>query len=343
LNPTQDSQRIVLADAGSLTGARFSIRASVYVLAGGGIENARLLMLTNERHETNIGNGAQRLGRFFMEHPRLTDRLWIDRGLQAVEPIVNGVADGQSFGRLGLTREAQRREKLLDYYANLSFGYVGQEGSAWNSVRRISLAIRKPWSDSPYLQDAGGGRTKVYWSDVFQALTHPVNAATAIVASGLKPRGLRRFISIISGLEQAPDPNNRIALSGTRRDSFGQPQAEIHWSLGSVERKTYNFGLERVIAYLDTLVPGVKKARLDRARWGDDILGTWHHIGTTRMSERPNSGVVDTDLKVHGMDNLYIVGSSVFPTGGAAAPTLTIVALSLRLADHLCRCSIVAS
>ena len=337
LNPTQDGQRIISAEAGSFTGARFSIRARTYVIAGGGVENARLLMLTNRRHGTEIGNGSRRLGRYFMEHPRLADRLWINRGLQAIEPIVNGAADRRSFGRIGLTRDAQRREKLLNYHANLSFGYLGQEGPAWNSVRRIALAMRRPWSDSPYFQDAGGGRTKVYWNDLFRSLAHPANTATSIVASGLKLRRLRRFVSIISGFEQAPDPNNRIVLSDTRYDSFDQPQAEIHWSLGPVERKTYEYGLERVIAHLDMLVPGAKKARLDRARWGEDVLGTWHHIGTTRMSDQPSGGVVDTDLKVHGTDNLYVVGSSVFPTGGAAAPTFTIVALSLRLADHLCR------
>lgn len=335
LNPAPDGRRIILAEAGSLTGSRFSIRARVYVLAGGGIENARLLILTNRRHDTEIGNGSRRLGRFFMEHPRLTDRLWIDRGLEAIEPIVNGAAGRRSFGRLSLAKEAQQRERILNYHANLSFGYVGQEGPAWNSVRRIALAMRKPWSDSPYFQDAGGGRTKICWSDLAQSLAHPGNTMTAIVASGLKPRRLRRFISIVSGLEQAPDPNNRIVLSNTRHDSFGQPQAELHWSLGLAERKTYEYGLERVITYLDMRVPGAKKALLDRARWERDVLGTWHHIGTTRMSDQSSSGVVDTDLKVHGMDNLYIVGSSVFPTGGAAAPTLTIVALSLRLADHL--------
>jgi choline dehydrogenase-like flavoprotein len=168
-------------------------------------------------------------------------------------------------------------------------------------------------------------------------IAHPVNSAASIVASGLKPRRLRRFVSITSGLEQAPDPNNRMILSANRYDGFGQPQAEVHWSFGMVERKTYEYGLQRVISYLDMLVPGAKKARLDRARWVEDAMGTWHHIGTTRMSDKPSGGVVDTDLKVHEVDNLYVVGSSVFPTGGAAAPTLTIVALSLRLADHLSR------
>jgi len=65
------------------------------------------------------------------------------------------------------------------------------------------------------------------------------------------------------------------------------------------------------------------------------VHGTAHHIGTTRMSASPSSGVVDPQCRVHGVDNLYVAGSSVFPTGGWAFPTLTIVALALRVADSL--------
>jgi choline dehydrogenase-like flavoprotein len=61
----------------------------------------------------------------------------------------------------------------------------------------------------------------------------------------------------------------------------------------------------------------------------------WHHMGTTRMHDDPKQGVVDRNCQVHGIDNLFIAGSSVFPTGGYNTPTLTIVALALRLADHL--------
>ena len=65
------------------------------------------------------------------------------------------------------------------------------------------------------------------------------------------------------------------------------------------------------------------------------VAGGAHHMGTTRMHDDPRQGVVDRNSKVHGVDNLYVAGSSVFPTSGAANPTLTLVALTLRLADHL--------
>ena len=75
--------------------------------------------------------------------------------------------------------------------------------------------------------------------------------------------------------------------------------------------------------------------RAERGTCPTDALGTWHHIGTTRMHDDPKKGVVDESCAVHGIDNLYIAGSSVFPTGGATSPTLTLIALSLRLADHI--------
>jgi choline dehydrogenase-like flavoprotein len=107
---------------------------------------------------------------------------------------------------------------------------------------------------------------------------------------------LRRFITITSGLEQAPDPANRVTLSQGRVDAFGQPEVEVHWSVGEAERRTYEHGLQRIVDHLDKLLPGLKDSRLERANWNRDVLGTWHHIGTTRMGKHAGDGVVDTDL-----------------------------------------------
>jgi choline dehydrogenase-like flavoprotein len=73
----------------------------------------------------------------------------------------------------------------------------------------------------------------------------------------------------------------------------------------------------------------------DQREWPQPVGGGSHHMGTTRMSDNPLRGVVDRNCKVHAVDNLYVAGSSVFPTSGASNPTLTLVALTLRLADHL--------
>jgi len=136
-------------------------------------------------------------------------------------------------------------------------------------------------------------------------------------------------------VEQVPRPENRIVLTH-ERDRFGLPKARLEWTLDPNEERTYRRGMELVLDALETYAPGIGRQRFaDPKPWPNEVLGTWHHIGTTRMAEDPSLGVVDADTKVHGVDNLFICGSSVFPASGATAPTLTIVALALRLGDHL--------
>lgn len=139
--------------------------------------------------------------------------------------------------------------------------------------------------------------------------------------------------------EQAPDPENRVAL-GDEKDALGIPKVVLHWRKTALDRKTVTgsiLGLAEEFATLD-----IGRVRL--FDWIDDeslpipvdnVMASWHHMGGTRMSSTPETGVVDPDLRVHNIDNLYVGGSSVFPTCGYANPTLTIVQLSLRLADHL--------
>ena len=323
LVPAPDGSRIDQAEVRCLTGSLWRMNAKVFVLAGGGIENARLLMLTNAKHGTQIGDGSNHLGRCFMEHPRLTDYLQIDGDTSALDDIVTGPTHTLRFGRLRLSAAMQRRERLQNYCANLSFGYAGQDGPSWQSVRRLLIASLPPWRESPFLQDAGGGPMGIHARDVGVVLAHPVSSALAAVGVGLKPRRLRRFVAIESTVEQAPSPFNRLTLSPSRKDAFGLPVATLHWTLGDAERRSYERGLELVAEHLAQALPGTSQARLERGRWSADIVGTWHHIGTTRMSADGKDGVVDADLRVHGMDNLFAAGSSVFPTAGVAAPTLT--------------------
>jgi choline dehydrogenase-like flavoprotein len=114
------------------------------------------------------------------------------------------------------------------------------------------------------------------------------------------------------------------------------PRIELQWKLDELEERTYLRGRELVLEELDRLIPGLSGNRMPvHETWPDGVMGTWHHAGTTRMNNDPQQGVVDSDSKVHGMDNLYVTGSSVMPTSGATAPTYTIVSLALRLADHV--------
>ena len=137
--------------------------------------------------------------------------------------------------------------------------------------------------------------------------------------------------------EALPDPQSRVTLDPRRRDRFGMPHVPVDWRLADRDR----LGPERLRAELTRALEHAGLGRLEfRAELAADgqpyaLEGGKHHMGTTRMHRDPRQGVVDPDGRVHGLANLYVAGSSVFPTGGYANPTLTIVALALRLADHL--------
>jgi choline dehydrogenase-like flavoprotein len=110
----------------------------------------------------------------------------------------------------------------------------------------------------------------------------------------------------------------------------------VTWSFSDLEKHTYKRGLELTVGRLKRMEPNIRglEPNLD-VSWRDRVLGTWHHMGTTRMHNDPRMGVVDSNNRVHSVENLYVAGSSVFTTGGSHAPTLTLLALTLRLADHL--------
>jgi choline dehydrogenase-like flavoprotein len=144
------------------------------------------------------------------------------------------------------------------------------------------------------------------------------------------------YFGLHAHFEQPPRPENRIRLA-EERDELGLPRAEVHWGLGDDElrslRRTYELiGAELDAAGIATLKPALPR-RLDEPLHNV----THHHMGTTRMHIDPKHGVVDENSRVHGLANLFVAGSSVFPTGGAATVTLTLVAMTIRLGDHLKR------
>ncbi len=321
--------------ASALEGTPFRIVAKNYVLAGGGVENARMLLLSGNRERGGLANEHDVVGRFFQEHPGAKDKYLLPADAGQLASRVQGAAGTLNFSRLGLSDAIQRNEELLNYIVNVSFGYAGQTSEQFQAVRRIVNASRKPWSDSPYLQDVGGGPNRVRMEDVKIALKKPHIAFKSALGARFEPERLRRFLHIESNVEQVPSPENRISLT-TDKDAFGLPRANMHWRLDDLEERTYRRGLELVVEALDQYAPGLKDGRMDYPDpWPDAVHGNWHHIGTTRMHNDPTQGVVDENCKVHGVGNLFVAGSSVFPTGGATSPTLTIVALGLRLGDHL--------
>jgi choline dehydrogenase-like flavoprotein len=143
-----------------------------------------------------------------------------------------------------------------------------------------------------------------------------------------------KLYSLENMSEQVPNPDSRITLSSDK-DRLGLNRVRLDWRLSPID-------IESAIRTQEILDQEFRHAGLGRlfSRLKDEtppmrISGGWHHMGTTRMHVDPKKGVVDENSRIHGMSNLYVAGPSVFPTGGYANPSLTIVALAVRLADHI--------
>lgn len=302
-------------------GTRSRVEAGVFILAAGGVENARLLLCSNGSSPSGLGNDHDLVGRFFMEHWHVDIGLggWgdgIDLGLYGERQRVGSAL---VWAQLALSEDLMREDGVPGQC--LWFLRRPRSTPSVDSLRRIRVALH------------GRGRVRPL-TDAQLLLSDPAEAAGLVlrrVRSG-SPEPSEGFMLRVQ-IEQTPDPENRIRLS-SRRDDLGQPHAELVLRLGDDERRAQVRSLQRAADAL-----GLKGARI--AKQGRLLLDAgrvgsfWHHMGTTRMSEDPGQGVVDRNGRVHGTSNLFVAGSSVFPTGGTAAPTLTIVALALRLADHI--------
>ena len=151
--------------------------------------------------------------------------------------------------------------------------------------------------------------------------------------------GHHRAYELYTRMEQAPNPNSRVSIE-REKDSLGVHKAKLHWDLTELDMTSIKKLYE--IIGKEVGISGVGRVRLDEFLWPENLNevpdtmgGGWHHMGTTRMSQDPKKGVVDKNCQVHGINNLFIAGSGCFTTAGAPNPTLTLVALSLRLADHI--------
>lgn len=319
-----------------LSGTGFRVRARLFVLAAGGIENARVLLTSTGAGARGLGNEHDLVGRYFMDHPRdyscalvPADRALFDR---AGFYDVHAAPGGFVMGRLALTAECLREERLLNLSVTLRPRPPGHRSAGMKALRALrASSVRRP------LQVLGGvGRLAVGLGDVvgYEYRRYVRGHAALDVGWAVLPDKPRRFetFELLLNLEQAPDPDNRVTL-GAGRDALGQLRAHVVWRWRERDQRSLDQArrilardLER--AGVGRIVP-IPETALDP--------NAHHHLGATRMHRDARQGVVDENCRVHATSNLFVAGSSVFPTGGCANPTLTIVALALRLADHLGR------
>jgi choline dehydrogenase-like flavoprotein len=315
-----------------LNGNTFRVKASQYVLACGGIENPRLLLSSNEYTPNGLGNDHDLVGRFFMEHPRMTSAVAIFDDRQRLSPYKYGEFYSEYpdiFFQFKPSEEQQQSAKLLNMV--IRFDYTS---SGYFSARKLIQLLRarklRFGSNIDYISEAV--------SNVVADFEGVLRGANNTLL-GNPPYNKFKVLSVETVVEQAPNPASRVRL-GDDRDALGLRKVELDWRLSEQEKRSIRIGNRLLGEELGRT--GLGRLRLrewlqqdNNTSWPSDLLGSWHHMGTTRMGINPKYSVCDSQCRLHGVDNLYIAGSSVFPTGGSEHPTLTIVALSLRLADHL--------
>lgn len=317
LNEARD--HVTELEVGTLGGTRVRARAKRYVLAAGGIENPRILLLSS------IGEKAepseQLVGGFFANHPESLGGVIQPTRAGFVQELQAGRANGgaTALPLMRLSAEQQRKQALQNCWLEFRQGADPRQLVAL--ARRQSVLPRRK-------------QEKVRWrvkpaSSVVRDHALALDGPPHAIGRAAEP------IAVHLIAEPGPNPASRVRL-GEERDAFGQRRVELDWRLSPRDSKS----VSRTLAALGRALGATSLGRLrvllpSRGLESVSTVGSHHHMGTTRIHRDPKHGVVDENCRVHGISNLFVAGSSVFPTYGTANPTYTILALAYRLADHL--------
>jgi choline dehydrogenase-like flavoprotein len=293
IQATSDGARVESLTVSCLNGRKHIAKGHTYVLAVGGIENARLLLASNDVHKRGVGNHSDWLGRGFLVHTTVArsadTSLALTLSNTDLAPYDTTAAE-KPHVVAGSSQAAQLKSRTGNFTATLA----GEKRNASEASKAIKTLVQR----------VSGADVSSHQAVYFM-------------------------------VEHTPNRDSRMTLLENERDELGMPrvQLDLHYSdlcLQTLEKMTSRFGAE------------LGQRGTGRLQWGmarHEIVKNMnlsrHHMGATRMAKAARNGVVDAQCRVHGMQNLYVAGSSVFPTSGIANPTLTLLALSFRLGDHL--------
>jgi choline dehydrogenase-like flavoprotein len=329
LNTDPYGRHVESVEVADANGRRLTVRARAFVLCAGGVENPRILLYSNRVNPEGVGNAHDLVGRYLMDHPRdlrLAARVEerdVDRFRDLFGPydLDNPRGRHEFWHGFVLSPERVRAERLLNTAA-----WPYEEIAADDPFDAVKRLLRGPRDRA--LRDA----------------------RLAASQPGLLMRGLRSRLvdkqkvrrkaertGFLVSSEQVPDRDSRVELAD-RKDWLGLPITRTNWRVGELETRSQAVLAQTIAAEFARLgLPPIRLADWVRSGRVEDaqFVDGCHPIGTTRMADEPRQGVVDADCQVHGVDGLYVAGSSVFPTAGHANPTLMIVALAVRLAEHL--------
>jgi len=339
-------------NASTLSGKRFRISARKFIIAAGGLETTRLLLASRSQKANGIGNEFDQVGRYYMCHIAGTiGTLRFHGGGETVHHGYDISKEGiYCRQRIALKPALQRNLGIGNFIARLHHPRITNPDHGSSILSLLFLAKHLiPYEYAKRLHDGVKVSTSAWFKHIRNVIFRPFDAISFALHI-LRDRKLsaRKFPSIIikspGGIysidfhaEQAPNPASRVTINPNELDHLGMPKLHIDWRHLPKDEET----VKKALALLakDILESGIGELEYSEDEVIREITryGAYggHHIGTTRMGKDPERSVVDPNCRVHSTENLYIASSSVFPTSSQANPTLTIVALSLRLANHI--------
>jgi len=346
-----DGASVRALDLASLDGNRFQASARTVVLACGGLETARLLLASDDVAPQGVGNQHDVVGRYYQCHVAgNVGTLTLLGNPSDVRHGYEVTPDGvYCRRRLSITPSRQERHGLLNAVARLHFPRITDP--THHSGVLSGLYLAKSFIGYEYgkrLHDADGAGAGTWLRHVRNVAGDPLDTA-AFLAHWLRRRTLaqRKFPSVIlrnrinrfslelQG-EQTPLADSRVTL-GTGVDALGMRRIRVDWRYCRADIESLAATLDLIAAEMART--GAGRLAYQRETLEEDLLryGAYggHHIGTARMGTDRRTSVIDADCKLHTVDNLYVAGSAAFPTSSQANPTLTLIALSLRLGAHL--------
>jgi choline dehydrogenase-like flavoprotein len=329
-NPS--SQTVENVEFKTLNGKTGIARARFYVICCGGIETARLLLASNRVDPQGVGNQNDLVGRYFQEHIHVNYGNVFTKNRAHLQDLFESllVRGLKHAPLLTLTRRMQAEKQLLSIHGMVVFEPAPDSGIA--AMKKLFRAmIGRSFTNVTELRRLIG-RTLANPGDLLR-LAYRLHVQKRAATPKRGP------ILFGAQCEMAPNPNSRVMLSEAR-DHLGMPRVRLDWRLGELERQTLSEFVRTLACEFERLELGsfdLKQVEFldDPTAWVARAHDSAHHMGTTRMHETPQLGVVDPHCQVHGIANLYIGSSAVFPTSARSNPTLTILALCVRIADRL--------
>jgi len=312
----------------TIDGHQWRVRSRAFVLAAGGIEIPRILLASRDARPEGLGNENDLVGRYFMEHLHIRLGCFVpvraDANLSLYTEGRRSVR--RPVGALCVARGEREARQLYGLSATLL-------RPQHREVRRVldrQSRLRPPWTLHG-MSIARAGTVGFGLRVIDKVIRTALNARS--VAPSRNPNARPPVYEIMARGEQTPLRDSRVTIL-PERDPLGMPIAQLEWRVNPADFQNMRKSLETIGLGLAASGAGVIYLPDDpEATWAERIMGSWHHIGTTRMHTDPRLGVVDADCRLHSVPNVFVTGSSVFPTGGFANPTLTIIALALRVRD----------